>query len=246
MYFLYLDESGVTTGSHFVVAGFAIFERQTFYMAQKLDDIQKKYFPDATEVMHFHATSIRSGSRPWDAISKEERYRLLDEIYDAITTSDITIFGDALEKGEKDAWDYQEAYQRAFTNIAGRFDLFLGRKDREGDKQRGLIILAESRYQEHLSMIAPAVFWQSAGWRTLKYIADIPYFAPAKRSRMLQAADFISNAIYGYFEGYSRHFNNISSKFDKDEQGIMHGFKHFRGPNMNCGCVSCYTRGITH
>jgi hypothetical protein len=48
VHLLYLDESGNEKGAanrHFVLAGAAIFERQTFYLAQQLDQIQAARFP---------------------------------------------------------------------------------------------------------------------------------------------------------------------------------------------------------
>ena len=43
MYLLYLDESGNEKGAedrHFVLAGVAAFERQTYFLEQALDQIQ--------------------------------------------------------------------------------------------------------------------------------------------------------------------------------------------------------------
>ncbi len=41
MYILYLDESGTHAKSkHFVLAGLAVFERETYFLAKALDDLE--------------------------------------------------------------------------------------------------------------------------------------------------------------------------------------------------------------
>ena len=43
MYILYIDESGKHDGSeHFVVAEIAVFERQTYFLAQGMERLQLK------------------------------------------------------------------------------------------------------------------------------------------------------------------------------------------------------------
>ena len=45
---------------YFVVAGLAVFERETFFLTQSLDQLQARYFPDADEPITFHATVLRA------------------------------------------------------------------------------------------------------------------------------------------------------------------------------------------
>jgi len=65
MYLLYLDESGDPNGwqiqKHFVLGGVAIHEGQIYTLNQKLDAIQKQYFPGISFPISFHATEIMRG-----------------------------------------------------------------------------------------------------------------------------------------------------------------------------------------
>ena len=63
MYLLYLDESGNEKGAedrHFVLAGVAAFERQTYFLEQALNQIQADRFPGLPPEP-FHANAVRAG-----------------------------------------------------------------------------------------------------------------------------------------------------------------------------------------
>jgi hypothetical protein len=75
-------------------------------------------------------------------------------------------------------------------------------------------------------------------------MADIPYFAPASNTRLLQAADFVANAVFGRYEsGYARDFDIIAGSFDQDpDDGRMHGLVHLHPDTATCYCPACLTR----
>ena len=59
MYILYLDESGThDSARHFVLAGLAVFERQTCFLAQELERLQREFFPDHARPINFHASEL--------------------------------------------------------------------------------------------------------------------------------------------------------------------------------------------
>ena len=62
MYLLYADDSGVTSDpnvKYSVLAGFATFENQTYWIQKAVDDIMLKYTGRAD--LELHASPIRSG-----------------------------------------------------------------------------------------------------------------------------------------------------------------------------------------
>ena len=92
LYILYVDESGQHGGEHFVLAGAAAFERQTYWIAQELDKLQREYLPGSEEPIEFHASAIRAGSQPpWDGLPRAKRYELLDKAYGLIADSHLTV-----------------------------------------------------------------------------------------------------------------------------------------------------------
>ena len=96
MYLLYVDESGQHGGSHFVLSGVAVFERQTYWLAKELDQIQRDILPDTDDSIEFHASEIRAGrAEPWNTLDQKLLRELLDRVYDAIHESRVALFADS-------------------------------------------------------------------------------------------------------------------------------------------------------
>ena len=133
--------------------------------------------------------------------------------------------------------------KRGFEEIVNRFDRMLAREARDrGEPQRGLVILAESSYRENLERLARTIWSKGHRWGELYNQADIPYFAPAQRSRLLQLADFVSNAVFGNYEsGYARQFQAIAPRIDQQD-GHLHGLVHMAWERQTCYCPACVAR----
>ena len=201
-----------------MLAGLAVFERETFYLARRLDQIQSRYFPKLDQPIHLHASSLRAPKdrvpTPFDELSVEQRQNLMNDVYQVIETSRANLFAVALEKAAVDG----DPYERAFEEIVNRFDRMLAHVLRDrGEPQRGLIVVAESSYRENLELLAQRIASQGHRWGETHNLADIPYFAPAS-TRLLQLADFVANAVFGRYEsGYARHFDRIMVRFDQED-----------------------------
>ena len=244
MHIAYLDESGThKEARHFVVAGLVAFERNIYFLSRGLDAIQAKYFPDYRGRVFFHASSLHAPEKrtpePFKGLSPAERDQIASEVYDVITESHARIIAVAIEKNAIDG----DPYERGFEEVVSRFDRFLGRILRDTDEnQRGLIVVAESSYRENLELLANRIAAEGHRWGTVHNVADIPYFVPAKSTRLLQLADFVSNAIYSRYEsGYSKYFDRIARRFDQ-EAGWIHGMVHITRDRDNCYCPACVQR----
>lgn len=244
MHIAYLDESGTHSDArYFVVASICAFERDTYFLAQKLDQLQAAYFPRETEQVYFHASELRAQpnhlKHPFDSLTGGQRRQLVDDIYDVIADSRATIFAVAMEKAAM----ADDPYEYGFEQIVNRFDRMLGRiwQDR-GEGQRGLVVIAESSYRENLERLARKIWSQGHQWGATHNMADIPFFAPAKQTRLLQLADFVCNAVYGFYEsGYARNFQKIAKKFDQEGSQI-HGLVHMVRDRSACYCPACVSR----
>ena len=240
LYILYLDESGTHSDArYFVVAGVAVFEADTYFLAQDLVGLQARHFPGSSEPIAFHASPLRSAhgqtKDPYPSLAPKERRALSEDIYTAISRSHAHLFAVAMEK----SYTLGDCYERGFEEVVNRFDRMLGRFGREGNSQRGLIVAAESSYRENLETLARKIAREGHRWGRTRNLADIPYFAPAANTRLLQAADFVANAVYGRYEsGHARDFDRIAVRFDQDAAG-MHGLVHLHGSRNECYCPSC-------
>lgn len=251
MYILYLDESGTHgEASYFVLAGLAVFEREIYWFRQDLDRLQAEYFPKETLPIHFRASSLRvrdteQVDKPWDGLTVEKRRELKDRVYDVIRNRRGIIFACAIEKRYSQPRRF-DPYERAFEDLINRFDLFMSRVNRQAvsegkEEQRGLIVLAESNYEKTIALLARDFQEQGTRWGQLHNVTDIPLFAPAKSTRLLQYADFCSNAIYGrYHSKLTGDFDRIAPKIDQ-EGATLHGLLHLTSEH-DCNCIACFTR----
>jgi len=244
VHILYLDESGTqSTARYFVVAGLAVFERQTYFLSQALDQLQARVLPGQAEPAFFHAATLHAPPNrippPFSSLTDQERRALTNAIYQAIADSNAHIFAVAMEK----AFLTGDPYERGFEEIVNRFDMMLARALRDqGEPQRGLVVIAESSYKENLERIARRIWAHGHRWGETHNMADIPYFAPAERTRLLQLADFVSNAVFAFYESENaRAFNQIAPRIDQ-EDGRLHGLVHLARDRRSCYCPACVTR----
>lgn len=204
--------------------------------------MQRQYFPDYSRPINLHASELGASDEtvkaPYNELSASRRLELLRDVYPIIAQSRSRLFGVVIEK----SLIPENQYERAFEEVVSRFDQMLGRFFSQGDQQRGLIVVAESSYKENLELLARQIAEQGHSWGETHNLADIPYFAPAGSTRLLQLADFVSNAIFRRYEsGDARAFDVIMPRFDQ-EGGRIHGLVHLTPNRSNCYCPACLSR----
>ncbi|MFQ5852541.1 MAG: DUF3800 domain-containing protein [Candidatus Binatia bacterium] len=247
MYLLYLDESGNEDDpgdKYFVLGGAAVFERVTFFLAQALDEIQARHFPQSPPI-EFHASAIRKGRGFWHDVDRETRENVLQEVARAIAASNdpgVVLFATAIEKSNR-LWG-EKAVEHATMEICNRFDLFLARRYKDhGDPQRGLLIFSQGRFDKRAKIWVKGFRELGTQWSVLRNLSDIPYFASTKETRLLQIADFVAHAVFLLYE--RRDHNLVSSFLHRFHQaeGILHGLVHHRSdPRAACDCPACASR----
>jgi hypothetical protein len=246
MYLLYLDESGNEddpADRYFVLAGAAVFERQTYYLSQGLEQIQVKHFPGHPPI-EFHASPIRKGKDFCRNIEASKREAILQDLADCIRNSQpegVVLFGAAIEKSAQ-LWG-EKAVEYATEEICQRFDLFLARRYFENDPQRGLLVFSEGRFTKRAKVWVRGFRELGTRWGTLKNLSDIPYFASTKESRLLQIADIIAHAVFLLYERQDASLvRNFIHRFDRKD-GVLHGLVHHkRVKSATCSCPACASR----
>lgn len=247
MYILYLDESGSPddpTDRFFVLGGAAIFERQTYYIAQDLDRIQTQHFAGQPPV-EFHASKIRSGDGFWRRVAQDTRTTVLGQLQESILRPPepgLVLFAAAVEKN-RELFD-EEAVKRATELICRAFDIFLMRRYNEAnDPQRGLIVFAEGRFHQRSRVWVKGFRELGTKWGVLVNLSDIPYFASTKETRLLQLADYVAHATFLLYERRNPELiRGIIERFDKKD-GVLHGLVHEPRP-VGCTCPNCHSRRI--
>lgn len=248
MYLLYLDESGNEndpSDRYFVLAGLALFERQTYHLNERIEAVQEEHFPNRPPIP-FHASAIRAGRGFWRGVSEEKRQAVLDDVIAAIAETDrhggLRLYAAAIEKDSELFGEH--AVEAATEQVCQRFDTFLKRRFHEyEDAQRGLLIFSEGRFDARAKLWVRGFRHRGTRWGAINNLADIPYFAPMKESRLLQAADFIAHAVWLLYERRDHTLaRRLLGYFDQRE-GILHGLVHI-GPTRgrDCECPHCATR----
>lgn len=247
MYLLYVDESGNENDAgdrYFVLAGIALFERQTFFLTKAIDDVQRLHFPDHQPIA-FHASEIRSGRRLWRKIPDATRERVLAGLVSEICRvpdRGRVLFAAAIEKSDK-LWG-ELAVEKATEAICRRFDILLQRRFHEhDDAQRGLIIFSEGRFDARAKIWVRGFHKRGTTWGAINNLADIPYFASAAESRLLQAADLVAHGVWLLYEKRDPSLiRSLLPHFDRRD-GTLHGLVHIRTvKSESCGCPACHSR----
>lgn len=163
---------------------------------------------------------MRKGKDFWRKIPQDKRDQMILDIGNLLATSDsrgVVLFGVAIEKSSR---CYGElAVQLAVEEVCGRFNLFLARRHKENDTQRGLVVFAEGRFDQRAKTWVRT--FRRSGTRIgsiRNFAEDLPYSASANDSRMLQLADYVAHAIYlKYEQDDDSLLKPIRNKFDHDE-----------------------------
>lgn len=82
MYLLYADESGSTKDAqqkHFVLAGFCVFERQGFWLANELDKIAERFNPAEPNIVELHGSPMLSGRGQWRGFDRQDRVQAIQD-----------------------------------------------------------------------------------------------------------------------------------------------------------------------
>jgi hypothetical protein len=264
MYLLFADESGTHGGSPvFVVCGLAVHEHDAQNLQRSLASAVEPYAATArlsADDLELHAAVMRNAAppgrrqtgrhiSPWTLLSRSDRLNCLNDAYRRIANfrpSDpdlpIVAFGVVLDLHFHSSLSTVERERFAYEVILNKFDVMLKRKrQRSYGANRGLVIhdrrvVAEKDIQEWTRE------WQKAAGTVgqLRNMADVPLFADSRASRLIQAADLVSYALYRHYAGGARnpdYIEGLWEKFDTADKQ-MHGCVHYT-PEFGTGSCVC-------
>lgn len=224
MYLLYADESGSLndkTQRYFVLAGVCVFERQTYWLSQKLDEVVGRYYPSAPHELELHGSPMHNGRNRWRGILNRK-----DAICDALSVLNNTdknnrLFAVVIDKQISSDRSLMEI---AYEQLSSRFDMFLGRlHKRDSNTQRGVIIFDKSTYEEALQKLTSNYIRNGHSWGKLRNLSEVPLFIDSEKSRLIQLADLIAFAVLRKYNFEDpTYFDLIKSRFDKEGQ-VEHG-----------------------
>lgn len=240
MYLLYVDDSGDVEDpqiDHFVLGGVAIFERQTYWVSQEIEKIAARFDPADSRSVELHGNPMVQGNKGWKRFPQQDRIQAMQDVLGAFnkTHPSNRIFSVVIEKGSVTDGDPVEF---AFEQLCNRFDRYLGRLHKEGDTQRGILIVDESKHERRFQRLARNFSIVGHRWGILRNLSEVPLFVDSRASRLIQLADFVSYGIFRHFEkGDNRFFSILQTKFDR-EGGQTHGLVHWKKRQQPVAVVS--------
>lgn len=251
MFILYVDGSGSVKNPderHFVLAGVAVWERQIFHLIKTLDDLVATFGLDPAEDIELHGSPMYQGrGEPWRSVQRAGREKMMGQALDCLVKASQTgvrAFGVAVNKQAKSPADPVEY---AFEEVSNRFNLFLSRNytergGRDRDRQKGLIVMDESHYEQPLQALARDFRINGTRWGHLRNLAEVPFFVDSRASRLVQLADLVAFAMWRQYEHEDgRFFKPIVHRFDQSG-GTLHGLVHYKEANEVCYCPACMSR----
>lgn len=225
MHLLYLDDAGSPGNPQerfFILAGVALFERQTWHLERQLDDVAARFGHPQPKALELHGNQMLAGRNFWRHVPKAERRRAVSDGLLAIRAlrGDVALFAAVIDKA---AVSPEDPVEFAFEEVASRFDKKLLRLHRKGRSERGVIVLDKSTMETRLQALATEFRFQGHRAGRLHNLADVPFFVDSKASRLVQYADLVAYALWRHFEKQdSEFFDLIKNDFDQ-EGGVMHG-----------------------
>lgn len=229
--------------TYFILGGLSIFESQVHFFTTELDKLAQQIDSNNPDDVEFHASTIFARRiPPWNSMKKEEAIGIMKSVLSVFKNSysSARAFACAIHKPSYRQYDF---VKMAYEDLSCRFDSFLGRLKAEGDTQKGQIILDKSSYELTLQNLAKNFRTYGTQWKTIRNLADVPFFVNSKSSRVVQIADHIAYAVFRrYNTGDTQFFDIIASRFDADENNILHGLSHKQTVDLNCMCPACISR----
>jgi hypothetical protein len=269
LYLLYLDESGTHAASPvFILSGIAVHENDVFYVQRALNrQVAAALRPLRLDPADFeiHANELRAEdaelqARPaakgrkarkashWAQVPKTVRRKLLNDCFRSLAnfkgcdpTNPPRLFGAIVRAS------YMNKEERAYELVLNKFDEMLGRLYHEGGpRQRGLVIHDVRQKEE------PGIQYWTTLWREragnvgkINNIVDVPMFLDSRATRVIQAADLVSYALWRYYGPASeeRYLKNLWNRFDNAD-AQMHGVIHVTPAfaRAECYCPPCHNR----
>lgn len=232
MLITYLDDSGNVGSSdeqHYILAGISIFERQTVYLDRALDRIvQETGLAENPRDLELHGNVIHARRGAWRKLQNrtEARSLILSALCATRHVMDSRLFGVVINKQRCPKAEHPAEY--AFEQLCSRFDHYLSRREKEGDRHSGILVLDESTRKTRLQELSVQFRRDGNRWgERLRHFAEVPLFVDSKATRLVQYADLVCYALWRKYEhNDSEFFDIIRDQFDSEE-GEPHGLVYY-------------------
>ena len=185
MHVLYVDDSGSVTDStqtYFVLGAVAVYERGIYHLIKAADECVATFGFDDPDGAELHGTDMYGGrGNPWGSLKvRSQREAMIHSALGTLTTQSaaVRLFAIAVNKA---AVSPRDPIEVAFEELCNRFNLFLQRlNNRNQERQRGLIVMDETKEEKPLQALARNFRVNGATWGQFRNLAEVPFFVDSK------------------------------------------------------------------
>jgi hypothetical protein len=154
VFLLYIDDSGDEDDpklNHFVLGGFAIFERQIYWLSQELEKIAARFNRADSASVELHGNPMIQGNKGWKQFPQLDRINAIKDALYALNRTHVStkVFTVVVEKNSVTTGNPIEF---AFEQLCNRFDRYLGRLHLQNNTQRGLLVVDRSSFEKRFKV----------------------------------------------------------------------------------------------
>lgn len=248
MWLLYLDESGnPSEHKNFVLGGVAVFEGEIYKLTKELDRVAALAFPGSGQSRELHIRDLKTlaWSPKHEQFTRQWFFTVMANLADVIRNVSLyglVLFGSVVHMPSVTPGN--DPYVSAFEDVCSRFNMFLTRKHKRGDTQKGMVILDFSSHQHALRRVAAESRLTGDRWgHPWVNLPEAPMFIDSTASRLVQLSDFVAHALFRRYErGDTKDLDSILRRFDADDEGVIHGIGHVISKREECMCSACVSR----
>lgn len=196
MYIMYVDDSGTSNlkdqSLYYVISGIIIDETKIRDLKKQVHEYKLDNFKGEYIDAEIHVHDIAGNSGDFTKISREEKMKLLNNLYSMIPTLPITtvsvVINKPLLQTRCPTWNI---FTTAWIYLAERFDNFV--KEAESCKE-GMFRVDESTKEQEsdVEFIVKDLQRNGSKYASMKYITKEPTFLNSLSSEGIQVADAIA------------------------------------------------------
>lgn len=188
---------------------------------------------------------------PFVHLSRTERSALFEDALRLIGSHrQVRLFAEVVDKKHLLARTGElNPVRHALEQLLSRFDQFLGRVQRAGRRQAGLVVMDKDQANEaKMRQLTEEFRTRGHMFGSLQYVLETPFFVDSATVNAVQCADLCAYAVRRYVEygtgtadtHEERLFRLLWPRFDQS-RGRLHGIRHFCRPG-SCTCLVCDAR----
>ena len=170
-------------------------------------------------------------------LTRDERRQLIQDVADCVSGWGFArLFAECVDKLYFDPTQTpQTVDEQAFEQVVSRFEQYLAKTERPGQKNYGLLVHDNNETVARKHTILMRRFHQQGTlWTSIERIIETPLFVDSSLTSLVQVADLCAYALRRYLENQEVElFDKIFRRADRSAKRVV-GVRHWSPVSCNC------------